>query len=81
MRHMWGVNESWEQAFPRFKAAGYHGIDALPPDPQDLDRFQHLLDDFRFDYILQVLTTGNTVEEHVESFRQQVEAGKASNRA
>ncbi|HEV2128562.1 MAG TPA: TIM barrel protein [Thermomicrobiales bacterium] len=76
MRHLWGVSESWEQAFPRFKAAGYHGIDALPPEPQDIARFRQLLKDYRFDYILQVLTTGATVEEHVASFRQQVEAGQ-----
>lgn len=77
MRHMWGVTESWEDAFPMFKAAGYHGIDALPPHAEDLDRFRGLLNDYGFDFILQVLTTGDTVEEHVESFRQQVEAGQA----
>ncbi len=77
MRHLWGVLEPWEQAFPKFKAAGYHGIDALPPDPQDLDRFRGLLNDYGFAFILQVLTTGETVAEHVASFQQQVEAGKA----
>jgi hypothetical protein len=77
MRHLWGVRESWEHAFPQFKAAGYAGIDALPPDPPDLDRFRRLLNEHGFDYILQVLTTGETVEDHVASFRRQVEAGLA----
>ena len=76
MRHMWGVSESWENVFPRFKSAGYQGIDALPPDTRDRNRFRGLLAEYEFDYILQVLTTGDTVEEHVASFRQQVEAGK-----
>lgn len=75
MRHLWGVTEPWEACFPKFKAAGYHGIDALPPDPADRERFRQLLGAFGFDYILQILTTGATVEEHVASFRQQLEAG------
>lgn len=75
MRHLWGVSDSWEQVFPKFKAAGYVGIDALPPGPDDVDRFRQLLDEYGFAYILQVLTTGDTVEEHVASFREQAEAG------
>jgi sugar phosphate isomerase/epimerase len=76
MRHVWGVSGSWEALFPRFKAAGYDGIDALPPAPSDRERFRTLLAEHGFSYILQVLTTGDTVEEHVASFRQQVEAGQ-----
>jgi sugar phosphate isomerase/epimerase len=75
MRHLWGVTEPWDQAFPRFKEAGYRGIDALPPGPEDRDRFRRLLHEYGFSYILQVLTTGDTVEAHVASFRQQVDAG------
>jgi hypothetical protein len=77
MRHVWGVDDSWEDAFPRFKAAGYHGIDALPPGPQDLDRFRGLLSEYGFGYILQVLTVGDTVEQHIKSFREQAESGMA----
>ncbi len=51
MRHLWGgVAEPWEQTFPKFQAAGYHGIDELPPDTQDRDRFRQLLPDYGFTY-------------------------------
>jgi hypothetical protein len=77
MRHLWGVNESWEHAFPIFKATGYAGIETSLPPLEERDRFQRLLAEHDFQYIQQVQTTGDTVAEHVASFRQQAEAGKA----
>jgi hypothetical protein len=56
---------------------GYGGIDAPAPAPGDRDRFEQALRDHDFAYILQIFTTGDTVAEHVASFRQQVESGRA----
>ena len=71
-RHLWGVDGSWETVFPKIKVFGYHGIETSVPAPADRDRFRQLLDQFGFDYIPQIFTTGATVAEHVQSFRDQV---------
>ena len=42
-RHLWGVDEPWETAFPKFKAAGYAGIESGLPAPADEARFRALL--------------------------------------
>ena len=76
MRHLWGVTESWEVAFPRFREAGYAGIETRAPEPEDRERFRQLLAEHDFQYIQQVHTAGSTVAEHVASFRKQVEAGR-----
>lgn len=71
-RHLWGVSGTWEEVFPQFKAAGYHGIESELPPPTERERFQRLLDQYGFKLILQINTGGETVAAHVESFRRQV---------
>jgi len=78
-RHLWGVEEPWDIAFPRFRTAGYAGIETRVPDPENRDRFRQLLANHDFQYIQQVHTTGTTVADHVASFRQQVDAGRDFN--
>ena len=78
-RHLWGVAESWETAFPKFKAAGYAGIESGVPEPGDEARFRDLLAAHRFSYIAQISTTGRDVAEHVASFRDRLARAAAFN--
>lgn len=71
-RHLWGVGEPWETAFPKAKAAGYAGIECGLPAPDDELRFRALLAAHDLDYIAQVYTTGSDVAAHVSSFRDQL---------
>ncbi|HEU5100525.1 MAG TPA: TIM barrel protein [Roseiflexaceae bacterium] len=71
-RHLWGVDEAWEQAFPRFYAQGYRAIETGLPAAEDRDRFRALLDHYGFAYIAQIFTAGSTVAQHLESFRAQI---------
>ncbi len=71
-RHLWGVNEPWETAFPKFKAAGYAGIECGLPTPDDEARFRDLLAAHQFAFIAQVFTSGADVQAHVTSFRSQL---------
>jgi len=71
-RHLWGVDAAWEQVFPKFKAAGYRGIESKLPELADRKRFRALLAAHGFDCIPQIFTQGRTVAEHIESFREQV---------
>jgi sugar phosphate isomerase/epimerase len=75
-RHLWGVSGSWEEVFPKFKAAGYHGIETSVPPPEDCERLQRLLSQHGLELILQVFTSGETVDAHLESFRRQIEEAR-----
>jgi sugar phosphate isomerase/epimerase len=70
MRHLWGVTESWDEVFPKLQESGYVGIEAGLPAPEERERFQRLLERYGFEYIPQIFTQGNTLEEHLESFGQ-----------
>lgn len=76
-RHLWGITEPWETLFPKIKSLGYQGIEHILPDAADRDRFRRLLDQHQFRYIAQIITTGSTVEDHIRSFRQNVESASA----
>jgi len=71
-RHLWGVNEPWETAFPKIKAAGYAGIECGLPAPDDEARFRDLLAAHQFEFIAQIFTAGADVRAHVASFRSQL---------
>ena len=70
-RHLWGITEPWEVAFPKIKAAGYSLIELYLPAWSDADRqrLTGLAEQYGFGLILQGLTTGHTVAEHLASLR------------
>jgi sugar phosphate isomerase/epimerase len=72
VRHLWGTNGSWETLFPRIKASGYEVVEsAMPPEPER-EWFKALLHQYGFGYIAQIFTAGESVAEHVTSFREQL---------
>jgi hypothetical protein len=75
-RHLWGIAGEWEDTFPRFKQAGYRGIEGPVPPPEDRTRFRTLLQKHRLDFIPQVFSHGKTVADHLESLREQIAAVK-----
>lgn len=77
VRHLWGVEEAWETAFPRIKASGYEAVEAPIPAAADRRRFRALLAEYDLGYIAMVFTAGTTVGDHVESFRSQVAMSQA----
>lgn len=73
VRHLWGVTESWETAFPKFREFGYAAVESrLPASPQRR-RFFRLLKEHQLRFIPQVFTDGPDVAGHVRSFQTQVE--------
>ncbi len=67
-RHLWGIGRPWEEVFPRIKAAGYEGIETGLQAPADERRFMTLMREYGFAYIAQIVTSGNSVDEHLKSF-------------
>ena len=72
-RHLWGIAEPWETLFPKIHALRYDGIEHILPDASERTRFGTLLDAHRFAYIAQIVTSGDAVADHVQSFRRAVD--------
>ncbi len=71
-RHLWGTAGQWEELFPRFKLAGYRGIESALPPPDDRKRLRGLLRKHKLEFIAQVFSRGKNVVEHLESLREQL---------
>lgn len=76
-RHLWGITESWETLFPKIRELNYSGIEHILPEAEAGEAFRRSLRDHRFEYIAQVVTIGESVGDHVRSFRSVVQAAAA----
>jgi hypothetical protein len=72
VRHLWGTSGQWEELFPRFKAAGFSAVEDHVPPAAERPRWLRLCREYDFGFIAQIFTQGNSIAEHVESFRHQV---------
>jgi sugar phosphate isomerase/epimerase len=83
-KSLWGMDGSLESQFEQIAEAGYDGIESpLPSEiehyfgfPAEEKLFRKLLEKYKLDYIAMVFTEGN---DHIESFRQQVEKAESFN--
>ena len=74
-RHLWGVDEAWETAFPNFKAAGYAGIESGWPRPtRRVCCWRRMISASS-----PIHTAGDDVAAHVASFRRQLARAAAFN--
>ncbi len=69
-RHLWGVKRPMEESFPEFQKLGYVGIHTNLPPKKERALFKSLLKKYRSEYIGMIFTRGNTVREHLKSFRE-----------
>ncbi len=76
-RHLWGAAGEWEDLFPRFKQAGYRGIESPMPPPNDRKRFRALLQEHDLGFIAQIFSHGKTVADHLESLGEQMAAARS----
>lgn len=78
---LWGYNGGYQQAVNEAIEAGMQGIEGPPPAHTiEKMKFQHSLADNQLDYIAEITTAGSyvperkaTLEQHLDSFRQQVD--------
>ena len=73
-RHLWGTTGEWEDLFPRFRRAGYRGIESALPSPENRERFRSLLRKHSLEFIPQIFSQGKSVADHLESLREQIAA-------
>jgi hypothetical protein len=74
-RHLWGVDDAWEIAVPRFKARGYVGLETWLRTAEDRARIAPLLKAHDLKLIAQVISGADdhSVAGHLQSFEQQLE--------
>jgi hypothetical protein len=75
-RHLWGAAGEWEDIFPKFKQAGYRGIEGPVPPPEDRKRFRALLKKHSLEFIPQIFSQGKSVADHLDSLREQIATAK-----
>ncbi|MBC7889666.1 MAG: sugar phosphate isomerase/epimerase [Ferruginibacter sp.] len=68
-RHLWGITDPFQQVFQLIKNAGYSGVEFAAIRIADKNSFKKLLNDFDFEFITQVHTYGETVDDHLASFK------------
>jgi sugar phosphate isomerase/epimerase len=74
-RHLWGVGEPVAD-LDGFKAAGYEGLEFYPPAYPGLEEALRAgMDRLHWPCVVQVITSGRTVAEHLRSLHEQVAAG------
>jgi hypothetical protein len=73
VRHLWGVEKSWQEAFPQFKAEGYSMIEGRMPDAGQEAAFKELLAANGFGFVAMAFTGGADARAHVQSFREQLD--------
>ncbi|MFC4213575.1 sugar phosphate isomerase/epimerase [Pedobacter petrophilus] len=72
-RHLWGVTEPFESAFSKIKENGYNGVEFKSVRALEHVGFKKLLSKYDFEFIAQIHTYGETVTEHVASFKELIQ--------
>ncbi|QCT00967.1 xylose isomerase domain-containing protein [Paenibacillus algicola] len=70
---LWGLHGSFEELCSKAAEAGFTGIECpLPPQERE-EEFRKALQSHSLGYIAQVVSGGDSVEDHIRSFQEQVE--------
>lgn len=72
IRHTWGTRGTWEELFPSFQAAGYHGVETGVPAAPDRTRLLDCLAEQGFLLVLQIASAGSSIDDHLASFERQL---------
>lgn len=72
-RHLWGVDPPWEPVYPQIKTLRYVGIEVAISLIKDRSAFIEMLQENRFHFIPMIFTEGKSVDEHIVSFKKQVD--------
>jgi len=72
-RHLWGLTGPFEQTFVAIKKAGFDGIEFKGIKVAHDHLFKRLLNEYGFEFITQIHTSGQSVDEHIASFKELIQ--------
>lgn len=72
-RHLWGVTEPLSTFVPKVAAKGYDGIECGHRGEEEMPELHAMLATHSLAYIAQMKTSGDSVSEHLASFRAGIE--------
>lgn len=78
-RSLWGVEQPLEIVLPKIKALGYAGVECPLPEQTKSASFKTLLSESGLNYIPLIFTNGATVNEHLQTFQNQIELAQTFN--
>lgn len=73
VRHLWGVEKNWTEAFGLFRQMGYEWIESPMPAGNQEHQFTELMRENDLGYVAMAFTSGNDPQAHLESFRSQLQ--------
>lgn len=71
---LWGMTGTLEEQFDRITQANYDGVEAFLLEVKDKQKLHDLLSKHQLPFIAQIITTGQTTDEHIASFKSQAAA-------
>jgi hypothetical protein len=76
IKALWGMPGPLADSIRQIAEAGYTGVEAPLPAPEQEQQFRELLERYRLDYIAMVFSGGKDASEHIHSIEQQVERAR-----
>ncbi len=77
-RSLWGVDAPLEVVLPTFVSQGYRGIETgVSLDQTEQHTLRRLLEEHRIEFVAMVFSDGDTLRDHLDSVRLQIEAALA----
>ncbi len=73
IRQLWGIDKPWDEVLQKIRELDFDGIEVALPFLEPHQDYVDLQDKRGLQLIPMIFTTGNSVREHVASFRKQLE--------
>lgn len=73
IRQLWGIDKPWDDVLGDIAASGYDGVEVALPFLRPRDKYAALLEQHGLQLIPMIFTTGSSVDDHIASFRSQLE--------
>lgn len=74
IRQLWGIEKPWAKVLSDIAALGFDGVEIALPFLDPVDDYVTMLETNNLSIIPMIFTAGDSVDEHIDSFRSQTEA-------
>ena len=79
IRQLWGIDKPWHRILERISEHGFDGVEVALSLFENSDEYPDLMARLNLTCVPMIFTEGTTVQEHIGSFRSQLEAASSLN--